>query len=323
MNPPPLKVIFAGTPDFAAAHLQALIDSKHQLCAVYTQPDRPAGRGQKLMASPVKQLALEQGLPVYQPQSLKTPEARQQLQDLDADIMVVVAYGIILPADILDIPPLGCINVHGSLLPRWRGAAPIQRAIEAGDDKTGVTIMQMDEGLDTGPMLIRSEIPINADDTSNSLYQNLMAKGAQTLVTALDKLAMKELHPTPQDDSKACYAKKLSKAEAAIDWSESAIQIDRKIRAFNPWPGCYVSLDGQKMKIIAEPFSAEPFSAEPVRNNQPGEIISADKSGLRVACGDASLLITSLQMPGKKMTPIAALLNSYQDRFEPGLCFDQ
>lgn len=313
-----LKIVFAGTPDFAAAHLQALLDSGHHVCSVYTQPDRPAGRGRKLMASPVKRLALENNLTVCQPETMKTEEARQLLASFDADLMIVVAYGIILPAEILSIPRLGCLNVHASILPRWRGAAPIQRAIEAGDPETGVTIMQMDVGLDTGDMLLKSKIAIDGDDTSESLHNKLMTTGSEALIEALDAIAREQLKGEKQDESQACYAKKLNKAEASIDWSLSAAQLDRKIRAFTPWPGSFVSLDGQKMKIIARQYKAE---GEAV-TARPGQIISADDRGLRVACAEGSLLISSLQLPGKKMTAVSALLNAYQQRFQPGQQFD-
>jgi len=317
INTPPLKVVFAGTPEFAAAHLQSLIDSRHHLCAVYTQPDRPAGRGRKLTASPVKQLALLNNLMVCQPESLKTVDARAMLRSFEADIMVVVAYGIILPLDILNIPRLGCINVHASLLPRWRGAAPIHRAIEAGDKQSGVTIMQMNEGLDTGDMLMIDKLPIADDDNTTTLHDRLMDYGAKTLIKALDQIAEGIIKPVVQNDNDACYAKKLTKDEGAINWSLSAEQIDRKIRAFTPWPGSFVSLKGEKLKIIARMFKGQ--SIEDV---EPGVIISADEQGIRVACKDDSLLITSLQLAGKKMTPIKELLNAYRARFLPGQQFD-
>jgi len=338
MKPSPLKIIFAGTPEFAAAHLQALIESNHQVCGVYTQPDRPAGRGRSISASPVKQLALENNLTVCQPQTLKSTEAEEMLAAFNADIMVVVAYGIILPQAILDIPPLGCINVHGSLLPRWRGAAPIQRAIEAGDKESGITIMQMDEGLDTGDMLLVAKLTLNADETSQSLHDRLMDCGTSALIEALDTISLGKIKPQKQDNSKANYAKKLSKAESSIDWKQDAETIGRKIRAFSPWPGSFVSINGRKMKILAEPFLEESFAEATdgkdsnnrdsshikpaIRDFSIGKIISADKRGLRVACGRGSLLITSLQIPGKKMTAMANLLNAYKDQFLPGQQFD-
>ena len=314
-----LKVIFAGTPEFAATHLEALINSNHQVCAVYTQPDRPAGRGRKLTASPVKQLAEANELVVCQPETLKTDEAKALLQSFEADIMVVVAYGIILPKVILDIPRLGCINVHASLLPRWRGAAPIQRAIEAGDKETGVTIMQMDEGLDTGDMLVISKLTLASDETSSSLHDRLMEDGAKVLIEALDLIASSNISATKQNDEQSCYAKKLTKEEALIDWSLSAEEIDRKIRAFYPWPGSFVSLNDQRMKVIAEPL---PINEQKVQGRKNGEITSVDENGLVVKCAEGSLLIKSLQIPGKKMTAVADLLNAYQDRFQLGQQFD-
>ena len=317
MNASPLKVIFAGTPEFAAAHLQSLIESRHHLCAVYTQPDRPAGRGRKLTASPVKLLALENNLMVCQPESLKTLDARSMLRSFEADIMVVVAYGIILPKDILTIPRLGCINVHASLLPRWRGAAPIHRAIEAGDKQTGITIMQMDEGLDTGDMLLIDSLSIAEDENTTALHDRLMDSGAKTLIKALDQIAQGSMLPVKQNDKESCYAKKLTKDEAAVNWSLSAQQIDRKIRAFTPWPGSFVSLKGEKLKILAKRYSGDAME-----NIEPATIINADQQGIRVACSEGSLLITSLQLSGKKMTPIKELLNAYRDRFLPGQKFD-
>lgn len=323
----PLKVVFAGTPDFAAHHLRSLIDSQHQVCAVYTQPDRPAGRGRSLNASSVKQQALMSALAIHQPESLKSAEEHHILAAFEADIMVVVAYGIILPIEILKIPRLGCINVHASLLPRWRGAAPIQRAIEAGDAETGVTIMQMDVGLDTGEMLLSRSIRITGNDTSQSLHERLMHLGSKTLLEALERIAEDNVTRIEQDEIQACYAKKLSKSEAGIDWAATAEKIHRKIRAFDPWPGSYVCLGGQKMKIEAERFASmdtqgcDPVSGIAVAIN-PGTIISADHQGLRVACAKGSLLIKSLQFAGKKMTPVAAILNAYRDQFKVGQQFD-
>ena len=320
MSSKALKVIFAGTPEFAATHLKAVLESHHQVCAVYTQPDRPAGRGQKLTASPVKLIAQESDITVYQPETLKADEQQNLLASLEADLMIVVAYGIILPRTILETPRLGCINVHASLLPRWRGAAPIQRAIEAGDDKTGITIMQMDEGLDTGDMLMTRSLTINDEDTSGSLHDRLMQLGSETLLEALDKLSNQSLIATAQDNAMANYAKKLSKNEGAINWSNGANTIIRKIHAFNPWPGCFVTQNQQKLKIVATLASDILSSNTSTLIN--GTIINADKKGIEVACGVGSILITSLQMPGKKMTPVAALLNSYKERFHSGQQFD-
>jgi methionyl-tRNA formyltransferase len=238
-----LRIIYAGTPDFSVAALQALIDSCHEVVAVYTQPDRPAGRGRGLKASPVKEKALEYDIPVYQPESLRDKQAQAELQGLNADLMVVVAYGLLLPAAVLKIPRLGCINIHASLLPRWRGAAPIQRAILAGDKKTGITIMQMDEGLDTGDMLAVAECEVSADDTGSSLHDKLMILGAETLMSVLPAIAQHTQERVKQNDADACYAIKLNKAEAKINWSQSAEEIQRAIRAYNSWPVAYCTYD--------------------------------------------------------------------------------
>ena len=265
----PLKVIFAGTPDFAAKHLSALLESEHEVIAVYTQPDRPAGRGKKLTASPVKVLAEENAIPVYQPQSLKAQDAQEELASLNADLMVVVAYGLILPTAVLNAPKLGCINVHGSILPKWRGAAPIQRSIWAGDAETGVTIMQMDEGLDTGDMLHIATLPITSEDTSATLYEKLAELGPQALVEVVNEFD--RYTPTKQDDSQATYAKKLSKEEALINWADDAEQIERNIRAFNPWPVAWMQVEDQNVKV---------WSASVVPLNKgatPGTVISANK----------------------------------------------
>lgn len=290
----PLKVIFAGTPDFAAQHLLALLESKHDVVAVYTQPDRPAGRGKKLTASPVKSLALEHAIPVYQPESLRQQEAQDALFAIEADIMVVVAYGLILPTPVLSAPSRGCINVHGSILPKWRGAAPIQRAIWAGDAETGVTIMQMDEGLDTGDMLHIATLPIEKDDTSATLYTKLAELGPKALVNVLDNID--SYTPEKQDDALATYAKKLSKEEALINWQDDAAQIERNIRAFNPWPVAWMRIDDQNVKV----WSASVTTCD--RAVAPGTVISANKEGITIATGQGALCITSLQIPGKKRT---------------------
>jgi|TARA_R110002126_G_scaffold28006_2_gene93486 methionyl-tRNA formyltransferase len=306
----PLRIIFAGTPDFAARHLQALIQSEHQIVGVYSQPDRPAGRGKKLKASEVKELALEHNLPVFQPQSLKNDEALAELTSLNADIMIVVAYGLILPKAILEAPRLGCLNVHGSILPRWRGAAPIQRAIWAGDEQTGVTIMQMDEGLDTGDMLHISRCPISTTETSASLYTKLAELGPDALIETINKLANGEITPEPQNDELANYAKKLSKEEANIDWSLSALQIERNIRSFNPWPMCFTQMGGQTVKI----HQAQVM----LQSGDPGQILSSDKNGVVVACGEHALCITQLQPQGKKPMAINDFLNGRSDWVTPG-----
>ncbi|WP_282131637.1 methionyl-tRNA formyltransferase [Pseudoalteromonas aliena] len=306
----PLRIIFAGTPDFAARHLQALIQSEHTIVGVYSQPDRPAGRGKKLKASEVKELALEHNLLVFQPQSLKNDEALAELTSLNADIMIVVAYGLILPKAILEAPRLGCLNVHGSILPRWRGAAPIQRAIWAGDEQTGVTIMQMDEGLDTGDMLHISRCPISTTETSASLYTKLAELGPDALIETINKLANGEITPEPQNDELANYAKKLSKEEANIDWSMSALQIERNIRSFNPWPVCFTQMGEQTVKV---------YQAQVVlQSGNPGQILSSDKNGVVVACGEHALCITQLQPQGKKPMAINDFLNGRGDWVTPG-----
>jgi len=304
-----LKIIFAGTPDFAAAHLQALIDSpQHSVIAVFTQPDRPAGRGKKLKASPVKVLAEANSLPVFQPQSLKDPEQQKILADLQADIMVVVAYGLILPQVILDTPKLGCINVHGSILPRWRGAAPIQRAIEAGDEEAGVTIMQMDAGLDTGAMLCISRCAIDSQDSSATMYKRLEELGAPALLSTLDNLQANKALAVVQDDSQSCYAAKIDKSEALIDWSKPAVVLDRQIRAFNPFPAAYTTLGDLRIKVWQAQLG--PASALPA-----GQIISADNNGLLISCGEQSLLLTVIQLPGKSRMPVAEILKSRAELF--------
>jgi methionyl-tRNA formyltransferase len=308
----PLKIVFAGTPEFAALHLQALIDSKHEVIAVYSQPDRPAGRGKKLQASAVKQLAVEHSIPVFQPQSLKTTEELLALAKLQADIMVVVAYGLILPASILNTPKLGCLNVHGSLLPKWRGAAPIQRSIWAGDKETGVTIMQMDEGLDTGSMLFKQSLTITKEDTSASLYQKLSEIGPKALLETLSTLA--GIQPQIQDNKFASYAKKLSKEEAEIDWTLSAEQLERNIRAFNPWPIAFFIINNSNIKV---------YSSYVVKNENPGtpagQIIKSDKTGILVTTGNECLLLTTLQLPGKKPMAAADVLNGRADWFAVGV----
>ncbi len=311
----PLKVIFAGTPDFAAKHLSALLDSEHKVVAVYTQPDRPAGRGKKLTASPVKVLAEESNIPVYQPHSLKVEDAQQELAALNADLMVVVAYGLLLPTAVLNAPRLGCINVHGSILPKWRGAAPIQRAIWAGDAETGVTIMQMDGGLDTGDMLHIATLPIAANDTSATMYDKLAELGPKALVDVVNDF--ESYSPTKQDDTQATYAKKLSKEEALIDWSDDAEQIERNIRAFNPWPVAWMQVEDQNVKVWAANVVTLP------NKTSPGTIVSANKEGITVATGRDALCITSLQIPGKKALPASDVINARKAWFEVGRCLTQ
>ncbi|MTZ14067.1 methionyl-tRNA formyltransferase [Pseudomonas sp. JL972] len=310
-----MRIVFAGTPEFAAQHLQALLDAGRTVVAVYTQPDRPAGRGQKLAPSPVKQLAVQHGIPVYQPQTLRDPAAQAELAALHADLMVVVAYGLILPQAVLDLPRLGCINSHASLLPRWRGAAPIQRAIEAGDDESGVTVMQMEAGLDTGPMLLKVRTPITAGDTGGTLHDRLAALGSQAVVQAVDALAAGTLTPEVQDDSLATYAHKLSKDEARIDWRRPAVELERLVRAFNPWPICHTTLGGEALKVHAARLGAG--------QGEPGHILEASRNGLTVACGEGALSLTRLQLPGGKPLDFADLYNSRREQFAAGLVLGQ
>ncbi len=289
-----LRIVFAGTPDFAARHLAALLSSEHEIIAVYTNPDRPAGRGKKLAAPPVKQLALEHDIPVYQPETFKSEEAQQELAALNADLMIVVAYGMLLPQVVLDTPKLGCINVHGSILPRWRGAAPIQRSIWAGDAETGVTIMQMDIGLDTGDMLSVATLPIEPSDTSTSMYEKLAELGPQALLDCLVDIADGTAVATKQDDALANYAKKLSKDEARINWADDAEHIERCVRAFNPWPMSHFVAAENSIKVwhsrVAEQASDKPA----------GTIIQADKTGIYIATGNGVLVLEQLQVPAKK-----------------------
>ncbi|MCQ8229273.1 methionyl-tRNA formyltransferase [Pantoea trifolii] len=308
----PLKIIFAGTPDFAARHLDALLASEHQVVGVFTQPDRPAGRGNKLTPSPVKVLAQAHDIPLFQPKSLKPEENQHLVADLQADIMVVVAYGLILPKAVLVMPRLGCINVHGSLLPRWRGAAPIQRSLWAGDSETGVTIMQMDVGLDTGDMLHKLSCPITAEDTSASLYEKLAQLGPQGMLLTLGLLASGNAKPEVQDEALASYAEKLSKEEARLDWSLSAAQLERCIRAFNPWPMSYFMIEEQPVKVWQA-------TVLPHQNKQPGEIVHADKQGIQIATADGVLNLVSLQPAGKKAMSAQDLLNSRREWFVPGI----
>ena len=289
-----MRIIFAGTPEFAATSLKTILEHKHDVIAVYTQPDRPAGRGKKLLASDVKQEALRHDIPVYQPLNFKAAEDLETLSKLNADLMIVAAYGIILPLEVLQAPTHGCINIHASLLPRWRGAAPIQRAIQAGDTKTGITIMQMDEGLDTGAMILTKETEISAQDTGGSLHDRLAILGGDAIIDYLKLLLNNEVTLTPQDDKQANYAKKLSKQEALINWNNKATNIERSIRAFNPWPVAYLETEGQRVRVF------EATIAELSRQASPGTVIRKDKNGIVVACSDGAINITSLQLAGAK-----------------------
>ena len=309
-----LRIVFAGTPEFAAAHLQVLLEAGLNIVAVYTQPDRPAGRGHKLTPSAVTKLALVHDLPVYQPQTLRDPEAQSELAALQADLLVVVAYGLILPQVVLDMPRLGCINSHASLLPRWRGAAPIQRAIEAGDSETGVTVMQMEAGLDTGPMLLKSHTPIQPDDTGGSLHDRLADLGPPAVLQAIEGLAAGTLHGEVQDDSLATYAHKLGKADARIDWAQPASELALMIRAFNPWPLAHAIWQEQPLKVWAAQLEDG--------SGQPGEILDCSKQGLLVACGEQALRLTRLQLPGGKPLSFADLYNARRDQFTAGQLLD-
>ena len=297
-----MKIIFAGTPQFAASALAALL-KEHQIIAVLTQPDRPAGRGMQLVTSPVKQLALQHGLPVLQPASLKTEEAQHSIAALDADVMVVAAYGLILPQAVLQLPRYGCLNIHASLLPRWRGAAPIQRAILAGDAETGITIMHMDAGLDTGAMLLRRVCPIAEKDTAQTLHDKLAELGAGSILEALRLLQEQRLTPVKQDDAVATYAAKLLKSEGKIDWRQDARQLERAVRAFNPFPVSHASLDGVAIKIWQAVLQEG-------AQGEAGEIMAADKRGITVACGKDALRLDVLQRPGGKAQPAVQFLQA-------------
>lgn len=308
-----LRIVFAGTPDFAALSLSALLASQHDVIKVITQPDRPAGRGKKVVFNDTKQLALEHGIPVWQPQNLREPSVVEQLAALQPDVLVVVAYGVIIPAEVLAIPKYGCLNVHGSLLPRWRGAAPIHRAIAAGDNETGATIMLMDEGLDTGPMLHKTVTPIHADDTGGSLYQRVAQQGAAALVEVLDELPAFLAQQSVQNDKEATYAHKLTKAEGALDWHKSAAELERQVRAFNPWPVAWAEHNGQTLRI----WQATKAQGQ----GKAGEIISVSPEGIEVACGDNSLLITRLQLPGKRQLSAQEVINGHAELFTVGQVF--
>lgn len=310
-----LRICFAGTPAFAAAHLSALLDSAHDVIAVYTQPDRPSGRGKKLQAGPVKNIAIEHAIPVYQPPSLKSAEQTELLSRLAPDLLVVVAYGLILPKAILDIPKYGCINVHASLLPRWRGAAPIERALLAGDEQTGVTIMQMDEGLDTGAMLDKELVAIAAQDNRLDLEEKLCRAGQTALLRTLNDIERVRNEAVEQDDDYTCYAAKLDKAEALIDWTLTAEQISRQIRAGIGRTPAFSFFDKHRLRILVAEVIADTQSAP------PGTVVSSSKDSFTVACGQSSLRIKSLQLPGKKVMTVRDIKNSQPSLFDTGKCF--
>lgn len=300
-----LRIIFAGTPDFAVPALQQLLESGHVPVAVLTQPDRPAGRGRQLQASPVKEAALDAGIAVYQPDSLRNPRAHERVAGLKADLMVVVAYGLILPREILELPGHGCWNIHASLLPRWRGAAPIQRAIEAGDEETGVCIMQMDEGLDTGAVIQRMTIPLDGTETGGELHDRLAVAGAGALIDCVRRLAEGEqIVAKAQAASGINYAAKLRKDEAKIDWREPATVIERRIRAFNPWPVAWCMIGSERTRIWKATLLTQQHQCE------PGTVLSAGRDGIDVATGEQVLRVLELQRPGKRRMSAADYLNA-------------
>ncbi|MBK7135645.1 MAG: methionyl-tRNA formyltransferase [Rhodocyclales bacterium] len=306
-----MRIVFAGTPEFAAQALAAILAAGQDVPLVLTQPDRPSGRGMALKASPVKQLALEHGLQVHQPASLKSAESRQPIIDASPDVMVVAAYGLILPQAALDIPRLGCINIHASLLPRWRGAAPIQRAILAGDAETGVTLMRMEAGLDTGPMLLKGRLPITDADRAATLHDKLAALGARLIVEALPRLARGELPGEPQPAEGVTYAAKLEKSEAALDWRQTAVALSRAVRAFDPFPGTVARIEGQTIKV----WRAEPASGA----GEPGTVLAADDDGILVACSEGALRLVELQKSGGKRLLAADFLHGFA--IKPGQRF--
>ncbi len=311
-----MRVVFAGTPEFSVQPLNALLNTQHSVIAVFTQPDRPAGRGQTLHQSPVKALAKSHHIPVYQPVSLKNPEEQAILHKLAPDLLIVVAYGLILPKAVLEIPKFGCMNIHASLLPRWRGAAPIQHAILAGDKETGVCTMQMDTGLDTGNVLLSASCMIDSEETSKTLHDKLTMLGAKILIETLDKLGQNILIPKTQDSAMASYATKIAKADAKVDWQESTEVIDRKIRAFNPWPIAFTELNGQSIRI----WSAKPNLNTNLNNKiKPGTIVEVHQGSIDVATGNGVLTLLEIQLPGGKHLPVAEILHAKRDLFQNGM----
>ncbi|MEY8203744.1 MAG: methionyl-tRNA formyltransferase [Bermanella sp.] len=298
-----MRIVFAGTPDFAKSHLAALLNAQHDIVAVYTQPDRPAGRGKKLMASPVKKLALEHDIAVYQPENFKQAATVQQLAALQPDLFIVVAYGLLLPQSVLDIPTLACINSHASLLPRWRGAAPIQRAIEAGDASSGVTVMQMELGLDTGPMLHKIETPINSEESGGSLHDRLALMGSQAILEVVNKYQAGPVLAEVQDHNLSCYAHKLNKQEALIDWRTPAQQLAQKVRAFNPFPMAYTLLGDSRIRVLQA--RVEPLTHQSL----PGTVLAVGGAGITIACQEQALTLIQVQLPGKKPMMVSDLVN--------------
>jgi methionyl-tRNA formyltransferase len=298
-----MRIVFAGTPDFSVPILQSLLNSKHSVVGVYSQPDRPAGRGRKLVPGPVKQLALQHSVPVFQPLSLKNADAQRELAELKPDLMVVVAYGLILPQAVLDLPGRGCVNLHASLLPRWRGAAPVQRAILAGDNESGVCLMQMEAGLDSGPVLAEVRTDISSADTAGTLHDRLSQLAAELLAVYLDDLEQGNLEPRIQDEALVTYAGKLDKSESAIDWQQDATYLERQVKAFNPWPVAQTRYDNKAMRI----WNARAIDGSA---GTPGSVVAAGKQGIDVACGNGCLRLLEIQMPGAKRLGAADFLNA-------------
>lgn len=308
-----MKIIFAGSPEFAVPSLNALLNSEHKICAVYTQPDRPAGRGLKLTPSPVKTLALANNLEIYQPNSLRDEENISQIKKLNADILIDVAFGLLLIPTVLNLPRYGCINIHPSLLPRWRGAAPIQRAILAGDKETGITIMQMNEGLDTGDILLQARFPIENTDTTDSLSKKLAEEGAMLLLKTLEKIENGTIEPVKQKDSASTYANKITKEEALLDWNLTAEELDRMVRAYNPFPIAYININDLTVRI----WEAIPLQID-LNDFSPGTIINVSKQGIDIATTKGALRLKKIQFPGKKPISIVDAVNAYGQYFNKG-----
>ncbi len=300
-----MGILFAGTPDFAVPPLEALLQAGLPVVGVLTQPDRPAGRGRRVRPSPVKRLATARGLPVYQPRTLKDPEAQAEIRRLRPDLMIVAAYGLLLPPEVLSLPALGGVNIHASLLPRWRGAAPIQRALLAGDQETGITIMQMDEGLDTGQILLQHRCPMAPGDTAGALHDRLAALGARAILDYLDRVAAGDLAPQAQDEGAATYAAKIDKAEAEMDWGQSSVALERAVRAFNPWPVAHTRFEGRPLRIW------EARALPGGRQGPPGTVLGQSAEGVDVATGDGVLRLVTVQRPGGRAMPATAFVNAH------------